>query len=174
MGVISVHEINIDNLKPGVLAVTTSYWRDNEFGQTDINSMVTFDLKQLYNRPVMQQDRDLVASGKIPYIIAYGHSTTDEEVLAYTATHEAAHAKMSEHVLRQNQSQWLDAKNPSRGDKAWMSTLETAANAGWQPPSQYAMENTAEMFAECTTLMQSQGTTNNDGIDNYVNAVMGE
>jgi hypothetical protein len=108
--------------------------------------------------------------GKLPWMAASYAKRTD--VAKALVMHEVGHEVMGEHIINNvPTNEWLDPNNPMKGDKKWKDTIHTAAQSGWQPPSEYSKQDYGEMFSECFVKKELTGTTGDKGVDSYVQDV---
>ncbi len=164
--------VSFETLDQDCLAQCSLRWTKDNPSTTDFVIVLRMDpTKESLAGKMWSEDQTAIAQKKIPWsATAYGKRT---DVKRNLVTHELGHAAMGEHtVTKVAQDEWVDSNNPMKGDKKWKETIHEAAQAGWQPPSEYAKQDYAEMFSECYTKMEITGTTGDKGVDNYVKDVI--
>lgn len=163
--------ISFQKLEGDTLAQCRFGWTKNDDGSSQSDSIMIFDpTKTQAIKNMWTQDQKDIKAGKIPWG-AISYAKNEVELLTATVLHEYAHGCLSDYTLKRPKSEWIDPNDPMSGTQEFKTIVHEAAQEGWQPPSQYAKQEYAEMFAECTVVAAMKGTTGNRKVDVYVDKV---
>jgi hypothetical protein len=168
----NITQISFETLGGDTIAQCRFGWTKNDDGSSVSQAHMVFDpSKAEAMKHMWATDQEIMKTGKRPWG-AISYAKDDNELLIGTVMHEYAHGTLSDYTLKQPRSNWIDPQDPMLGDKEWKQTCDTAATKdAWQPPSDYAKQNYAELFAECTVKKAITGTTGNANVDTYVEKV---